>query len=364
MNDTTAEPSVANQRLSDYDYHLPKERIAQMPLELRDQSRLMLLDRDTGEVVGHHQFCDLPNYLAAGDVLVLNETRVNALRLHGKRETGGSAEIFLTHRIAEGLWQALVKPGKNLRIGATVSFDGGLTAEIVGIVDERGGRTVQFYVNGKADGAESAIADCGRVPLPPYIAEPDGDQTEVKRRYQTVYAREPGSSAAPTAGLHFTPDLLKRIEERGVRVVRLTLHVGVGTFLPIVSDDLSQHTMHSEYVSIPEATAEAIASATGRIVGVGTTVLRALESAATGYRKVTAGSFETSLFVTPGYDFNVVDSLVTNFHLPKSTLLVLVSAFAGIEPIRKAYEMALRREYRFLSFGDAMFIARQIQPDL
>ncbi|MDR3710916.1 MAG: tRNA preQ1(34) S-adenosylmethionine ribosyltransferase-isomerase QueA [Capsulimonadaceae bacterium] len=347
--------------MSDFDYALPKERIAQTAVEPRDSSRLLLVNRETGQVAAHRHFYDLPEYLRAGDLLVLNETRVNALRLRGHRQTGGIAEVFLTHRIAEGLWRALVKPGKSLREGATVSFDDGLVATVTGIVDERGSRTVQFTRDGHIEGAEELIDRLGRVPLPPYIADSDDDQARVKRRYQTVYAREPGSAAAPTAGLHFTDELLGRIANKGIRIARLTLHVGVGTFLPIVADDLSQHTMHSEAVSIPQEAADAIASAKGRIIGVGTTVLRALESAATGSRTVQAGRFETSLFVRPGFEFRIVDSLITNFHMPKSTLLVLTAAFAGREAILSAYATALKEDYRFLSFGDAMFIASDIK---
>lgn len=342
--------------LSDFDYNLPKVRIAQTPLERRDQSRLMVIDRGSGRTIAHRQFGDLVEYLNPGDLLVLNETKVNAIRLRGKRSSGGSAELFLTQFIAEGLWQALVKPGKNLRTGATVDCGEGLIGVITGIVDERGLRTVQFTADGLTNGVETLISRLGRVPLPPYIADTGTDQTEVRERYQTVYASQPGSSAAPTAGLHFTPELLRKIESAGVKVVRLTLHVGVGTFLPIVSDDVTQHVMHAESVTIPDETAEAIAQAKGRIVGVGTTVLRALQSASLGPRQVRAGSFETSLFVVPGYNFDIVDSLVTNFHMPRSTLLVLVAAFAGREAILAAYDEALQAGYRFLSFGDAMFI--------
>lgn len=346
-------------KLSDFDYPLHKETIAQTPLEARDLSKLLVLDRDSGQIIAHRRFRDIVEYLKPGDLLVLNETRVNALRLTGRRETGGAAEVFLTHRIVEGLWQALVKPGKNLRTGAKVYFSDGLIAEVVGIVDERGGRRVQFTRNGDVHGVEQQIEDQGRVPLPPYIADTATDQEAVKQRYQTVYARESGSAAAPTAGLHFTPELLGKIEAAGVTIAKLTLHVGVGTFLPIVAEDLSEHTMHAEHVTIPDETASAIANASGRVIGVGTTVLRALESAAVGTREVNAGSFSTSLFITPGYQFKVVDSLVTNFHMPKSTLLVLVSAFAGREHILNAYAQAQSAAYRFLSFGDAMFIEKR-----
>jgi len=344
-------------RLSDFDYALPRELIAQSPLAKRDESRLLVMSRESGAIVGHRHFFDLPEYLRAGDLLVLNETRVTAIRLHGTRTTGGSAELFLTHRIAEGLWRALVKPGKSLREGAQVALREGLAATIVGVLDERGGRTVQFTRDGRVDGVEEAIGRLGRAPLPPYIADSGTDQTLIKQRYQTVYAREPGSAAAPTAGLHFTDPLMRRIEDKGVKIAKLVLHVGVGTFLPIMSDDVTKHTMHSESVTVPTETAQAIEAASGRIVAVGTTVLRALESAAIGPRQVRAGQFETDLFVTPGYQFKIVDSIVTNFHMPRSTLLVLIAAFAGRENVMRAYEEAISMQYRFLSFGDATFIA-------
>jgi len=346
--------------LSDFDYKLPRELIAQAPLERRDESRLLVMNRETGNIQAHRQFRDLIAYLEPGDLIVLNETRVTATRMHGVRSTGGSAELFLTHRIAEGLWRALVKPGKAMREGAVVTLADGLSATIVGVVDERGGRTVQFSRGGSTDGVEADIARLGRAPLPPYIADVGGDQLEVKRRYQTVYAREPGSAAAPTAGLHFTDGLLNRLRDKGINIAKLVLHVGVGTFLPIMVEDINQHTMHTEAVTVPEETAQAVSDATGRIIAVGTTVLRALESAAVGPRKVRSGSFETDLFVTPGFEFRIADSLITNFHMPRSTLLVLVSAFAGRENMMSAYEAAMRLGYRFLSFGDAMFIGSGI----
>lgn len=347
--------------LSDFDYVLPKENIAQTPLAQRDQSRLLVMDRDTGDIIGHKHFYDIVDYLEPGDLLVVNETKVNALRLLGKRASGGAAEVFLTHRIAEGLWQALVKPGKSLMPGSVVFFERGLKATILNVADARGGRTVQFDVDGATDGVEAVMDLVGRTPLPPYIIDDNIEpehQAQLRRRYQTVYAKSPGSAAAPTAGLHFTPELMNKIQKKGVGISKLSLHVGVGTFLPIVSDDISEHKMHSESVTIPSETADAIKSAKGRIIGVGTTVLRALESAAEGYRNVRPGSFDTNLFVTPGFEFKIVDSLITNFHMPKSTLVVLVSAFSSREGILAAYNEALCKEYRFLSFGDAMFIHR------
>jgi len=319
------------------------------------------MDRDSGKILGHKHFFDIVDYLHAGDLLIVNETKVNALRLRGTRITGGAAEVFLTHRIAEGLWQALTKPGKSLMPGAKVLFAQGLSATILNVVDDRGGRTVQFDVNGQVEGVEELMDRVGRVPLPPYIADEDDEpehQAQLKARYQTVYATNPGSAAAPTAGLHFTPELMTQIETKGVKIAKLSLHVGVGTFLPIVSDNIENHKMHSEEASIPEETAWQIEHTPGRIIGVGTTVLRALESAAVGSRKVKPGRFKTSLFVTPGYQFQIVDSLITNFHMPKSTLLVLVSAFSTREAILNAYNQAIEMDYRFLSFGDAMFITR------
>ncbi len=350
----------ADARLSDFDYLLPAERIAQTPLPVRDQSRLLVMSREGGRVIGHKHFFDLPEYLEPGDLLVLNETRVNALRLLGRRETGGQAEVFLTHRIAEGLWQALVRPGKHLQVGARVDFENGLAAEIVGRADERGGRTVKFSLARGIGAVEDEIERQGRTPLPPYI-EDDIEQSEdrrreIKSRYQTIYAHDPGSAAAPTAGLHFTEALIEGLERKGVRIAKITLHVGVGTFRPIVSEDIREHTMHAESVSISQETAQMVAEAKGRIVAVGTTSLRALESAADGARRIRAGQFETSLYITPGYRFQVVDSLITNFHMPRSTLLVLVAAFAGREAVLASYNEAMRAGYRFLSFGDAMLI--------
>jgi S-adenosylmethionine:tRNA ribosyltransferase-isomerase len=363
LNEMTIERALkepADARLSDFDYLLPAERIAQTPLPVRDQSRLLVMSREGGRVIGHKHFFDLPEYLEPGDLLVLNETRVNALRLLGRRETGGQAEVFLTHRIAEGLWQALVRPGKHLQVGARVDFENGLAAEIVGRADERGGRTVKFSLARGIGAVEDEIERQGRTPLPPYI-EDDIEQSEdrrreIKSRYQTIYAHDPGSAAAPTAGLHFTEALIEGLERKGVRIAKITLHVGVGTFRPIVSEDIREHTMHAESVSISQETAQMVAEAKGRIVAVGTTSLRALESAADGARRIRAGQFETSLYITPGYRFQVVDSLITNFHMPRSTLLVLVAAFAGREAVLASYNEAMRAGYRFLSFGDAMLI--------
>ena len=340
--------------LSDFDYALPSGRIAQTPLEPRDSSRLLVLSRTDGTLT-HKHFYDLPEYLAEGDVLVLNDTRVTAQRLFGARtgHPGETVETFLTHRVADGLWQALVRPGRKLLPGVAVEFGEGLTASVVDKTDGRGGRLLQFET---ASGVfiEDAIAARSLAPLPPYIGTTL--TPEQRERYQTVYADTGGSAAAPTAGLHFTPALLSRIEAAGVQIARVTLHVGLGTFRPIETDDVTNHTMHAERVTVSEEAAAMINRAKGRVFAVGTTSARTLESAAVGPGRVRAMDGETSLYVTPGYEFQVVDALVTNFHMPRSTLLLLVSALAGSETIRRAYAEALAGDYRFLSFGDAMLI--------
>lgn len=341
-------------RLSDFDYKLPAERIAQTPLTPRDSSRLLVLGRTDG-AISHRQFTDLPDYLRPGDVLVINDTRVTAQRLFGARvgHPGETVEAFLTHRVADGLWQSLVKPGRKLLPGVQVEFGDGLTAEVAQRTDDRGGRLLQFTA---PDGVfvEDAIAACSQAPLPPYIGT--RLPPEQRERYQTVYANLGGSAAAPTAGLHFTPRLLAEIEALGVQIARVTLHVGLGTFRPIETDDVSAHQMHAERVTVSPEAAEIINSTHGRIVAVGTTSARTLESAAIGPRRIAPMDGETSLYVTPGYVFQGVDALVTNFHMPRSTLLLLVSALAGADAIRRAYAEALAQNYRFLSFGDAMLI--------
>lgn len=341
-------------RLSDFDYPLPPERIAQTPLEQRDHSRLLVLDR-AAQSLAHQHFFDLPTYLHFGDVLVLNDTRVTAQRLFGARPGHDEERIetFLTHRVADGLWQALVRPGKKLLPGVSVEFGNGLTAEVVERTDDRGGRLLQFHAPPSVF-VEDAIASHSLAPLPPYIQTPlPPNQRE---RYQTVYADEGGSAAAPTAGLHFTPPLLAQIEAQGVQIVRVTLHVGLGTFRPIETEDVTAHQMHAERVSVSPEAAEIVNGARGRIIAVGTTSARTLESAAVGPRQIAPMDGETSLYMTPGSQFQVVEGLVTNFHMPRSTLLLLVSALAGTELIRRAYREALESDYRFLSFGDAMLI--------
>jgi S-adenosylmethionine:tRNA ribosyltransferase-isomerase len=343
--------------LSDFDYELPQDRIAQHPSEPRDESRLLVLDRATGRIAEDTVFRRIVDLLEPGDLLVLNETKVNARRLFAASPYGGKIEFFLTHRIAPGLWQALARPGRKLHPGMSIALADGLEADILEKTDDRGGRIIQFRSLRSGD-VDSEIDRLGSTPLPPYIAPQSPDEI-VRGQYQTVYARNPGSAAAPTAGLHFTEPLLQAIKDKGVKLARLTLHVGIGTFRPIVCDDISQHTMHEEEVEIPDETANLVSSSTGRIIAVGTTSLRALESAAAGKRQIRRGRFSTDLYVTPGHQFQVADSLITNFHMPRSTLLVLVSAFAGRDVMKKTYEYALENGFRFLSFGDAMFIRMQ-----
>jgi S-adenosylmethionine:tRNA ribosyltransferase-isomerase len=341
-------------RLSEFDYALPPERIAQTPPACREHARLMTVRRADG-AIAHRRFDDLPSLLQPGDVLVLNDTRVTALRLHGSRRghPGERVETFLTHRITEGLWQSLVRPGKKLQPGVIVEYGDGLTAEVLDRTDARGGRLLRFGFAGPGS-VEEALAAHGQAPLPPYITTPLPPQD--RERYQTVYAAHGGSAAAPTAGLHFTPDLLSVIESQGVQIARVTLHVGLGTFRPIETDDVTAHTMHSERFTVSPEAAQTVNAAQGRVIAVGTTSARTLESAAVGPGQIAPQDGETSLYCTPGYRFQVVDALVTNFHMPRSTLLVLVSAFAGRDLIFRAYHEALASGYRFLSFGDAMFL--------
>jgi len=341
--------------VTDYDYELPPERIAQTPLDDRGASRLLTLDRESGGI-GHRVFRDLPDLLRPTDLLVLNDTRVSAQRLFGARPGHDSerVEVFLIAPVGEDRWSALVRPGKKLLPGTEVTFDEGLRATVEDRLDDRGGRIVRFHADGQESVADR-IARIGAVPLPPYITTPLAP--ERRERYQTVYNRAPGSAAAPTAGLHFTPDILERLRLKGVRICTVTLHVGIGTFRPISTSAIDDHVMHAERYEISAETAQAIERHEGRIVAVGTTCVRTLESAAVGDRRVAAGAAETDLFIKPGYRFRIVDALITNFHLPRTTLLVLVSAFAGREKIQAAYAEALAGGYRFLSFGDAMFIS-------
>lgn len=337
---------------SDYYYDLPPELIAQDPLEKRDDSRLLVLDRSTGKRE-HRRFSDITEYLKKGDCLVLNDTKVIPARLLGtKEETGAAVEILLLNNKGEDIWEALVKPGKKLKEGSFVTFgDGRLKASIEKVLPD-GNRLVRFYYTGIW---EEILDELGTMPLPPYITHALKD----KSRYQTVYARYEGSAAAPTAGLHFTKELLGRIEESGVRTAYVTLHVGLGTFRPVKAENILDHHMHSEWYSVSEETADIINSTkqeNGRVICVGTTSCRTVESAADGKGFVKAGSGDTDIFIYPGYTFKVTDALITNFHLPESTLLMLVSALAGRETILDAYREAIDQRYRFFSFGDAMFI--------
>ena len=339
-------------KTSDFVYDLPEELIAQTPAEKRDGSRLLALDRTTGRME-HRHFYDLPSYLQPGDCLVLNDSRVIPARLFGTRPSGGAVEVVLLTELDGGRWECLSRPGRKMRVGTEVRFGGGELTGVVEDVKPDGRRVIRF----RYEGIFLEILDrLGNMPLPPYIKTQLADP----ERYQTVYAREPGSAAAPTAGLHFTPELLDCIRAMGVDVRFVTLHVGLGTFRPVKAENIEEHEMHSEFCTVPEETAEAIArtkAAGGRIVAVGTTTCRTLESfAAADGGTVRAGSRWTNIFIYPGYGFRCIDALVTNFHLPGSTLVMLVSALAGRENILNAYRTAIAERYRFFSFGDAMFI--------
>lgn len=338
--------------VKDFYYDLPKELIAQDPLEHRDSSRLMVLDKNSGEV-RHRIFRDVTEYLRPGDCLVINNTKVIPARLYGIREeTGAQIEILLLKRRENDIWETLVKPGKKAKIGTRISFgEGILVGEVVDVVQE-GNRLIRFQYEGIF---EEILDRLGQMPLPPYITHPLQD----KNRYQTVYAKYDGSAAAPTAGLHFTPQLLESIRNLGVDVAEVTLHVGLGTFRPVKETDVLKHHMHSEFFQIDADAAEKINRAkTGgnRVISVGTTSTRTLESVADEKGILTAKSGWTDIFIYPGYKFKVVDGLITNFHLPESTLVMLVSALAGREQILNAYKLAVEERYRFFSFGDAMLI--------
>ncbi|HIS81141.1 MAG TPA: tRNA preQ1(34) S-adenosylmethionine ribosyltransferase-isomerase QueA [Candidatus Scatomonas merdavium] len=339
-------------KTSDFYYDLPEELIAQDPLEDRSASRLMHLDRETGEV-SHGHFRDILTYLKAGDCLVINDTKVIPARLYGHKEgTDALIEILLLKRRENDIWETLVRPGKKCRPGAVINFgDGILKGRVLEVVDD-GNRLIQFEYEGIF---EEILDRLGEMPLPPYIIHKLKD----KNRYQTVYAKHEGSAAAPTAGLHFTEELLREVQERGVNIAHVTLHVGLGTFRPVKVEDVTRHHMHSEFYVIEESQAELINSTKksgGRIIAVGTTSCRTLESAAEENGTLKAGSGWTDIFIYPGYRFKIMDGLITNFHLPESTLIMLVSAFAGKEHVLKAYEEAVKERYRFFSFGDAMFI--------
>ena len=339
-------------KTSDFYYDLPKELIAQDPLEDRSSSRLLHLSMKDGSME-HRHFTDILDYLNEGDCLVINDTRVIPARLYGhKEETGALIEILLLKRHENDIWECLVKPGKKARPGAKITFgDGILKGEIIDIVDE-GNRLIQFHYDGIF---EEILDQLGEMPLPPYITHKLKD----KNRYQTVYAKNDGSAAAPTAGLHFTKELLEQVKAKGVKIAHVTLHVGLGTFRPVKVDDVEQHHMHSEFYMVEEEQAKLIndtKKAGGRVISVGTTSCRTLESATGEDGILRAGSGWTEIFIYPGYRFKMIDGLITNFHLPESTLMMLVSALAGKENIMAAYEEAVRQKYRFFSFGDAMLI--------
>lgn len=343
-------------KTSDFYYDLPERLIAQDPLLKRSDSRLMLLDKNTGEIE-HSVFNKLPEYLKPGDCLVINNTKVIPARLIGKKEgTGGAVEILLLKRIGADVWETLVKPGKKLRTGARVSFGGGiLKAEIMDVLED-GNRHVKFEYDGIF---EEVLNELGEMPLPPYITH----KLEDKNRYQTVYAKYEGSAAAPTAGLHFTSELLETIKNMGINIASVTLHVGLGTFRPVKVDDVTKHHMHTEFYSVTREAADMINETKakgGRIICVGTTSCRTVESCSDENGIVYPGQGNTDIFIYPGYKFKVLDALITNFHLPESTLLMLVSALAGKDNIMHAYEIAVKEEYRFFSFGDAMFITSGI----
>ncbi len=337
-------------KLSDFMYDLPEERIAQTPVEPRDHSRLMVLHRGTGEIE-HRHFYDIVDYIDPGDCLVINETKVIPARLYGERPTGGACEVLLLKQLGPKRWETLVRPGKKLKPGAEVIFgDGRLKCRVLESTDA-GGRVVEFECEGSFEAALDAL---GEMPLPPYIHE----KLEDPGRYQTVYAKQDGSAAAPTAGLHFTPELLDKIRAKGVDIVPVLLHVGLGTFRPVKAENIEEHEMHSEYFEVSEDAAARVNAARARgnrVIAVGTTSVRTLESAAED-GKLVAKRGDTSIFIKPGYRFQLVDALITNFHLPGSTLIMLVSALYDRERILAAYEEAVREEYLFFSFGDAMFI--------
>ena len=339
-------------KTSDFYYDLPEELIAQDPLEDRSSSRLMTVDKETGKI-GHHVFSEIIDYLNEGDCLVINDTKVIPARLIGaKEETGAKIEVLLLKRNADDVWETLVKPGKKAKPGTKISFgDGLLVGEVVDVVED-GNRMIKFTYDGIF---EEILDQLGEMPLPPYITHKLKD----KNRYQTVYAKNEGSAAAPTAGLHFTKELLEKVKEKGVNIAHVTLHVGLGTFRPVKVDDVESHHMHSEFYIVEEDQAKLIndtKKAGKRVIAVGTTSCRTLESATGEDGILKSGSGWTEIFIYPGYHFKMIDALITNFHLPESTLVMLVSALAGKENIMHAYETAVQEKYRFFSFGDAMII--------
>ena len=337
--------------ISDFDYFLPEKQIAQVPADPRDSSRMMVLSPKT-QTIEHRHFYQLDEYLMDGDVLIFNDTRVIPARLIGVRQpTGGKAEVFLLRQLERDRWEVLVKPGKKMRVGSVITFGHELSCEVFEHTDF-GGRIVKFSYEGIF---EEILDRLGTMPLPPYIHE----TLEDPERYQTIYSREKGSAAAPTAGLHFTESLMDRLRKKGVHLGFVTLHVGLGTFRPVQVDEIEDHVMHSEFYSIPTETADLIRMVKQegrRVVAVGTTSIRTLESAAVDHGMIEAKQGWTNIFIYPGYQFKIVDAVITNFHLPKSTLIMLVSAFAGREFTLQAYQTAVEENYRFFSFGDAMLI--------
>lgn len=336
---------------SDFYFDLPEELIAQTPLEQRDHSRLLHLDKRTGEIE-HMHFYELAELLHEGDCLVLNNSRVLPARLIGSRLTGGSVELVLLRDLGEGRWECLSRPGRKTKPGTELSFGNGELTAVVESVAEGGNRIVRFSYEGIF---LEVLERLGKMPLPPYIKA----ELEDSERYQTVYSKELGSAAAPTAGLHFTPELLEKISQRGVKICYVTLHVGLGTFRPVKEDEIENHEMHSEFCIIPEETARIVTETKrsgGRVICVGTTSCRTVESFANDDGSLPASSGWTDIFIYPGYKFKCLDALVTNFHLPESTLIMLVSALAGREKVLNAYNIAVQERYRFFSFGDAMFI--------
>lgn len=339
-------------KTSDFYYDLPEELIAQDPLTERSSSRLMVLDKETG-AIEHKIFKDIIDELNPEDCLVINDTKVIPARLHGAKEgTGAHVEVLLLKRKSDSVWETLVRPGKKARPGARISFgDGLLVGEVLDVVEE-GNRLIRFEYDGIF---EEVLDQLGEMPLPPYITH----KLQDKNRYQTVYAKHEGSAAAPTAGLHFTEELLQKIQDKGIRIARVTLHVGLGTFRPVKVDDVNDHHMHSEFYMVSQEAADIINDTKrrgGRVISVGTTSTRTLESVADENGWMREASGWTEIFIYPGYKFKCIDALITNFHLPESTLLMLVSALAGKEPVLNAYEVAVKERYRFFSFGDAMFI--------
>ncbi len=343
MNDLT--------KTSSYWYHLPTELVAQYPVENRSESRLLKLDKITG-AVSHHTFSDIIDFLETGDVLVINKTKVIPARLFGSKSTGAKVEVFLLNQLEEDTWECLVKPGRRLQIGAKINFSENFKAEIIDHAEE-GGRIVKFIWEGNF---WEQLDTFGKMPLPPYIKREAIEKD--KETYQTIYAEERGSVAAPTAGLHFTPEVMEKIRLKGIEILEVTLRVGLGTFRPVKSDNIKNHTMHSEFCQISTDTAEKINKAKSenrRILAVGTTTTRTLESFAEN-GKVNAGSHWTNIFIYPGKKIQIIDGLITNFHMPESTLMMLVSAFAGYKNIMNAYKIAVNEKYRFFSYGDSMVI--------